>query len=314
MKKYNIEGNIDFFAELHKSLYSKELEEKIEDDNNYCLITNKPLTDRYVSLNCGHKFNYIPIYNDLVNYKTKFNYMECSSRKLNTNEIRCPYCRNKHQGLLPYYDDLDLKKVNGVNFYDPYNKLLHSYQKCEYKYPNDNYDSSKESIDNTPYLNNLKCHSIGSQISVYNSQNPSQPINYGDTNHYCYTHKKLMIKQYKYQEKEKEKLLKKQAKETEKQNKILEKKQAKELEKQKKILEKQEAKEFEKQKKFYLQQIKEASKILNSTSISENIVLGPLNQSGCVEILKTGVNKGKHCGCKVFLNNLCKRHMPKNQN
>jgi len=76
MNKYKIEGNVDFFAELYKSLDTKEFEEKIEDNNNYCLITNNPLTDKHVSLNCGHKFNYIPIYNDLVNYKTKFNYME----------------------------------------------------------------------------------------------------------------------------------------------------------------------------------------------------------------------------------------------
>ena len=295
MNKYNIEGGIDFFAELHKSLQSEDNEE-ITDNNNTCLITNQPLIDRYVSLSCGHKFNYIPIYNDLVNHKQKFNYMECSSRKLNTNEIRCPYCRKKQEGLIPYYEDLGLKKVNGVNFYDPYSKIS-MYNKCEYKYPNDNYDPTKpDSEINTPYLNNLKCHFSGFQISVYNHQNPYQPINYGDTKHYCYNHKKMMIKYYKYKEKEKEKLEKKQAKELEKQKKILEKKQAKELEKQKKILEKQQA--------------KEASNALKNISMSENVVL---NKLGCVQILKTGLNKGKPCGCKIFSDNMCKRHLPKNQ-
>jgi hypothetical protein len=240
--------------------------------------------------------------------------MECSSRKLNTNEIRCPYCRKKQQGLLPYYEELGLRKVNGVNFYDPYSKTS-MYNKCEYQYPNDNYDPTKpETETNTPYLNNLKCHFSGFQIAVYNSQNPSQPINYGDTKCYCYNHKKMMIKYYKYQEKEKEKIEKKQAKELEKQKKILEKKQAKELEKQKKSLEKKQAKEFQNQKKFYLQQIKDASKILNNMAMSENIVLGPSIQSGCVQILKTGLNKGKPCGCKIFTDNMCKRHLPKNEN
>jgi hypothetical protein len=314
MNKYNIEGGIDFFAELNKSLEVDDNEEIIYDYNNICLITKQPLTDKYVSLNCGHKFNYIPIYNDLVNHKQKFNYMECSSRKLNTNEIRCPYCRKKQQGLLPYYEELGLRKVNGVNFYDPYSKTS-MYNKCEYQYPNDNYDPTKpETETNTPYLNNLKCHFSGFQIAVYNSQNPSQPINYGDTKCYCYNHKKMMIKYYKYQEKEKEKIEKKQAKELEKQKKILEKKQAKELEKQKKSLEKKQAKEFQNQKKFYLQQIKDASKILNNMAMSENIVLGPSIQSGCVQILKTGLNKGKPCGCKIFTDNMCKRHLPKNEN
>jgi hypothetical protein len=299
MDKYNIEGDIDFFAELHKSLQFEDTEENIEYDN-ICLITNQPLIDRYVSLNCGHKFNYIPLYNDLVNHRLKFNCMESSSRKLNTNELRCPYCRKKQQGLLPYYEELGLKKVNGVNFYDPYSKIS-MYNKCEYKYPNDNYDPTKpETETNTPYLNNLKCSFFGFPISVHNSQNPLEPINYGDTKCYCYNHKKIMIKYYKYQEKEKEKIEKKQAKELEKQKKNLEKKQAKELEKQKKILEKKQA--------------KEASNTLKKISMSENVVLGPIIHSGCIQILKTGINKGKTCGCKIFSDNMCKRHLPKNQN
>ena len=63
-----------------------------------------------------------------------------------------------------------------------------------------------------------------------------------------------------------------------------------------------------------IQQIKDASKILNNMAMSENIVLGPLTQSGCVQILKSGPNKGKPCGCKIFTDNMCKRHLPKNQN
>jgi hypothetical protein len=193
--------------------------------------------------------------------------------------------------------DLGLKKINGVNFYNPHI----FYNKCEYKYPNDNYDPTKpETETNTPYLNNLKCSFFGFPISVHNSQNPLEPINYGDTKCYCYNHKKIMIKYYKYQEKEKEKIEKKQAKELEKQKKNLEKKQAKELEKQKKILEKKQA--------------KEASNTLKKISMSENVVLGPIIHSGCIQILKTGINKGKTCGCKIFSDNMCKRHLPKNQN
>jgi hypothetical protein len=208
--------------------------------------------------------------------------------------------------------DLGLKKVNGVNFYNPHI----FYSKCEYKYPNDNYDPTKpETETNAPYLNNLKCSFSGFPISVYNSQNPLEPINYGDTKCYCYNHKKIMIKYYKYQEKEKEKIEKKQAKELEKQKKILEKKQAKELEKQKKILEKKQAKELEKQKKILeKKQAKETSNTLKKISMSENVVLGPIIQSGCIQILKTGINKGKTCGCKIFSDNMCKRHLPKNQN
>jgi hypothetical protein len=311
MNKYNIEGGINFFDELYKSLQDDEGEENYEE---ICLITNEPLTDKYVSLNCGHKFNYIPLYNDIINHKTKFNYMEGLSRKLTTNEIRCPYCRRKQQGLLPYYEDLGLEKINGVNFYDPYS-THNSYHKCEYQYPNDNYDPTQpESVTNTPYLNNTKCHMTGFKIAVYNSQNPSEPINYGDTKHYCYYHQKIMIKIYKNQEKEKIKLAKKQEKELSKQMKQLEKQQAKE-EKQKEKLAKKQANVLETLKvKEEKNKAIQSDTILKNKLLTENVVLGPVNienHNGCVQILKTGPKKGTPCGCKIFLDNMCKRHTSK---
>jgi hypothetical protein len=305
MNKYNIEGDIDFFEELYKSLNENEdIDEKLEDNNYNCLITNQPLVDKYVSLDCGHKFNYIPIYNDIFNHKKKFNCMESSSKKLNTNEIRCPYCRRKQSGVLPYYEELGLKKINGVNFYDPCIKQ-NMYHKCEYLYPNENYDPTKpESIENSPYLSE-KCYFLGFPIELYNSQNPSQPINYGDTKHYCYTHKKIMIKHYKKLEKEKEKLAKKQAKELQKQKAKEEKQKAKDKAKE----EKQKAKDKAKEEK---QKAKELAK--KPKSPSENVILSSETKIGCMQILKTGINKGKPCGCKIFSMNTCKRHVPKNQN
>ena len=62
MKKYNIEGGINFFEELYKSLDDVETINKTEEDDNLCLITYKPLQDKFVKLNCGHKFNYVPLY------------------------------------------------------------------------------------------------------------------------------------------------------------------------------------------------------------------------------------------------------------
>ena len=48
MKKYIVEGGIDFFAELYKSLDDEENNNKTEEDNNKCLITNQLLTDKFV--------------------------------------------------------------------------------------------------------------------------------------------------------------------------------------------------------------------------------------------------------------------------
>ena len=68
MNKYIVEGGVDFFAELYKSL---DVEEVYDNDNNKCLITNQQLLDKHVTLSCGHKFNYIPLYNDILNHKKK---------------------------------------------------------------------------------------------------------------------------------------------------------------------------------------------------------------------------------------------------
>ena len=290
MNKYKIEGNLNFFDELYKSLDKEEN----NDDENKCLITNQLLTDKYVTLNCGHKFNYIPLYHDIVNHKNKFNKMEGSISKLNINEIRCPYCRKKQIGTLIYYEELGLEMINGVNFYDEklkQTKNIH-HHKCEYKYPNNNYDPTKEETDtNSKYLNYQQCgYYNGTQISIYNHENPSELITYGDSKYYCCKHKKDMIKQYKTQEKDKEKLEKKQAKELEKQIKLLEKQNVKVKEKE------------EKQKK---------AKELKKQLMLENVVLGPSvieSQIGCIKILKTGSNKGNQCGCKIFSENMCKRH------
>jgi len=277
MKKYNVEGEIDFYAELYKSL---DIEDTLEEDVNVCLITNQPLTDKHVIMECGHKFNYIPIYKDIVNHKNKFNVLEGGNGKLNTNQIRCPYCRNKQYKLLPYYEDLNLPKVNGVNVYDTNIKQTnhkhenHKHEKCAFKYMNNNYDPNMpETNDNVKYIPNLKCYFYGSQIQLYNSENVLQPIDYGDNNCYCHSHKKVMIKHYKAEAKQK-------------------------------------AKEDAKAAK---QKAKEDAKF-NKNKQVENVVLGPSNvflepNGGCMAILKSGPNKGKHCGCKITDEVFCGRHI-----
>ena len=72
MMKYNIEGGIDFYSELYKSLDIEENENKTEEDSNLCLISNQPLNEYHFKMICGHKFNYIPLYLDIKNHKEKY--------------------------------------------------------------------------------------------------------------------------------------------------------------------------------------------------------------------------------------------------
>jgi hypothetical protein len=273
--KYNIEGDIDFYSELYKSLDVP----CCNTDADLCLITSQPLTEHYVTLECGHKFNYVPLFNDIKNHKQKFNGMESTATHLTHNEIRCPYCRNKTTILLPYYDDIGLPKLHGINCIDPNFKSIDTsvyFKKCEFLIPNPIYEP--ESTDAKLKNPHLKCITMGTQIDYCNGT--LSGFNYGDAKYYCWTHKKDMIKIYKKELKDKAKL-------AEKASKIAAKQLLKEEQLAAKI-----ANEI-------------ANKIANKTINTSNTS----NTSNiCNELLKSGTNKGNVCGCKAFENNKCKRH------
>jgi hypothetical protein len=113
MSNYIIEGNFDFYKELYESL--DDSGNNIDDSAmQVCLISNAPLIKHFVELECKHTFNYVPLFKDLVNHKTKFSSLD--THRLKVNEIRCPYCRNKQGNLLPYIEELGLPKEHGVNW------------------------------------------------------------------------------------------------------------------------------------------------------------------------------------------------------
>ena len=69
-------------------------QEQNQDQNqqdNMCLITNKPLDENYITLDCNHKFNYMSIFNEVKNQKFTKNYYD-TNRPL-FHQIKCPYCR-----------------------------------------------------------------------------------------------------------------------------------------------------------------------------------------------------------------------------
>jgi hypothetical protein len=198
MTKYNIEGGVDFYSALYDVLDIPEIEGEHE---GVCLITNEKLTDKHVKMNCGHIFNYEPLYKDLVNHKMKFNTMEGSSGVLGKNEIRCPYCRAKQSGFLPYYPELGLKLVEGVNTgYIPI-------QKCSFVWDNEHFDEEyPEDIVNPK---TIKCTHLGLKI-----------INDGTKDiFYCIKHNKYVLAQQAKALKEKQKQNKLDAKLKEKQDK-----------------------------------------------------------------------------------------------
>jgi hypothetical protein len=234
MPKYSIEGNLDFYEELYKSL-DESGENKVTNSNendNLCLITNLPLTENYVKLSCGHNFNYVPLFKDLVHRKNKSAAMD--TQILKTNEIRCPYCRNKESTLLPYYENMGVDKVHGVNFIDD-SKIM-AKTKCASSYFSGNC--------------NYKYEALSCQHTYVTT--------FEDGKDYCYTHVRFLERKAL-----KDKILKK--KEEEKAKKMEEKQKEKE--------EKQKEKDAAKQKLKEEKEEKKASKKKKHTPIDENVVI-----------------------------------------
>ena len=154
---YNIENGLNFYETLKQNIASQSSENENATDEGLCLISNTPLEDRFFTFECGHKFNYEPIYKDIYNHKKKYNYMEGCKGRLNMNEIRCPFCRKRQSGILPYYSELPFAKVHGVNFINP--EIVEyangkSFAKCQYMILD----------ENDPNVT-VKCESIGNVIT-----------------------------------------------------------------------------------------------------------------------------------------------------
>jgi len=173
----HVEGNLNFYEELKKQLndckneiittvgdgntntntnYNADIDNTtISDkeniinttqDDNYtgrCLITNEKLKEGYVTMLCNHSFNYIPLFNDLLHHK-KTLYLE--TQMLKTNEIRCPYCRNKQSILLPYYECMGVPKITGINFFKRIGTFVGNCQ----------YDELKNTIVSKEWYSSLK--------------------------------------------------------------------------------------------------------------------------------------------------------------
>tara|TARA_Y100000287_G_scaffold182939_1_gene181292 strand:+ start:1107 stop:1721 length:615 start_codon:yes stop_codon:yes gene_type:complete len=84
-----------FYEELFKELSSEN--EIISD--NICLITNEPLLDDFITLECKHKFNYKAIFQEIS--RQKFKEFKYEINRVGKNQLKCPYCRNIQNTLLP---------------------------------------------------------------------------------------------------------------------------------------------------------------------------------------------------------------------
>jgi prepilin-type processing-associated H-X9-DG protein len=111
-------------ADLFNSLLKESMEIEnviIEDDNDICLISGEKLKDKYITLNCNHKFNYDALFHEVKQWKSNSrNRFYSAKNRFHFNCIVCcPYCRQITKGLLPYYSELNgiaYEKTTNVNW------------------------------------------------------------------------------------------------------------------------------------------------------------------------------------------------------
>ena len=289
---YIIENGINFYDELYKSLDDVPIENEDASGASMCLISNEPLIENYVTLECGHKFNYVPVFNDIMNHKKKYNAME--TRILKTMEIRCPYCRNIQKTLLPYITGMGVKKVHGVNFYDELHVLVNM-PMCKY--------TSTQNVQD--YKKGKCCFLVGDVPCTSNMVTVLHETKEKFCGSHFYSGKARYINQKKKEmkiqiaEAKKKVAEEKLATKLEAKKKALEDKLHAKLDKKNKALQEKQKSEFnKKESKTY--ETYETNEIISTIIVSNDPI--------CQAILSSGKNKGTQCEYIVHQDNLCTRH------
>ena len=173
---YSSEECSDFYAELNRNtkdtliqkhdIVNSEHDLKLiehSDLKTLCCITHQSLTKHFVQLDCGHVFNYIPLYKSLsASTKSQPNYF------INPlPQLTCPYCRHNTPWLLPFHKDLPTERKAHVN--------------VSYSIPL--YPKSRN-------CSKRGCGYLGAEFGELDKQQ------YNDTNVYCYTHMCKVLKKF----------------------------------------------------------------------------------------------------------------------
>jgi hypothetical protein len=314
MTKYNIEGNINFYDELFKSLDDSD----DEDDSKLCQITGLPLDDKSVTLECNHHFNYDALYRELC--KQKFDFKTYEIHHLSKNEqikflatkldyyIKCPYCRNISFSILPYYEELGLKKKYGINSLDntlpDKISLTHMY----HSYGSDDYTFIWQGVT----FKKGQCCEMGNFEPVQCSQKYVANIP-GTELLYCKCHYKGGLKKYKL--KQKEDILDERKKLFDEKNKARHAKGLPSLKRMPSLKSKSKSKnkiENVVQQAPVIGQYVPDVPDTNSAPELHDVPVPDITDLYCKVILKTGPNKGNKCEfTSANKNGLCKRHTAK---
>lgn len=144
---YEIEGNVDFFKELKQmgsTPYDNTISLEVEDKPERCLITDDKLRKDHVTLKCGHRFNYIPLFKEVLFQKCSLLPKNLSTKIITTytKHVNAPAsttsssATNTHTTTLPTNNHNPSNNVTSILYNSSYNlettKLQYNEMKCPY--------------------------------------------------------------------------------------------------------------------------------------------------------------------------------------
>jgi hypothetical protein len=146
---YEIEGDVDFFKEL-KQMGSKlndtsePISLAVEDNTARCLITDEKLHRDHITLKCGHRFNYIPLFKEVLFQKCSLLPKNLSAKIITTytkhtnsssGSTSVAAANTSNTTLLPTNNN-QYHNVTSVLYNSSYNlettKLQYNEMKCPY--------------------------------------------------------------------------------------------------------------------------------------------------------------------------------------
>jgi hypothetical protein len=133
--EYEVEGDIDFFNELKQMTAASTA--PTASTAPRCLITDEPLRRDHITLQCGHRFNYVPLFKDVLFQKCALLPKNLSASIITTYTKTAPavVAAAAAQSALPTYQTQN-PSVLSVTYNSSYNlettKLQYNEMKCPY--------------------------------------------------------------------------------------------------------------------------------------------------------------------------------------
>jgi hypothetical protein len=122
-----LEDGINFYDELNKL----DDDISVNEDDDICLLSHMHLDKNHIKLKCNHSFNFEPLFKEVCKQKCGKS-INLEIDKVKYNQIKCPYCRQKHDFLLPHIRlNKDMRYCSGVNSPDKFCMEFHT---CEYAF------------------------------------------------------------------------------------------------------------------------------------------------------------------------------------